>query len=225
ATNVGALPGNVYRGGSTGTAVSDELFRVGLTSTGVSSKPVAVPNGAVPWSSTRGAFMVGSKVFYALTDGFLYSRTFSGDTWGPAVKINPYHDPTWANVDDHLGGTFDGNVPTLYGQIPDLTGMFYADGRLYYTLARDTQLRWRWFSPDSGIVDERTFFAPSTVSFRNARGIFVAGDSLYYASTSDGSLNRVRWSGGSVSGVPVPISGPALDGVTWSTRSLFLFSG
>ncbi|HET7399381.1 MAG TPA: PKD domain containing protein, partial [Intrasporangium sp.] len=47
ATNVGALPGNVYRGGSTGTAVSDELFRVGLTSTGVSSKPVAVPNGAV----------------------------------------------------------------------------------------------------------------------------------------------------------------------------------
>ena len=87
--------------------------------------------------------MVGNKVFYALTDGYLYSRTLTGGVWGTAVQINPYHDPVWATVSNHLGGTFDGNLPTIYGQIPSLTGMVYSNGRLYYTLSGDPALRWR----------------------------------------------------------------------------------
>ncbi|MER7073569.1 PKD domain-containing protein [Terrabacter sp. NPDC000476] len=206
-------------------AASDTLSRVGLTATAASSAPEPAADGGIAWSNTRGAFMVGNKVFYAQTDGYLYSRTFTGTTWGPAVQINPYHDPAWATVDNHLGGTFDGNLPTLYGQIPNLTGMFYNAGRLYYTLYGDSRLFWRWFSPDSGIVDERTNVAPSSVDLRNVRGIFVAGDSVYFASRTDSTLYKAGWDGASVTGSPVAISGPAVDGTSWSSRSMFLFAG
>lgn len=223
-TNVGTLPGTVVMGGSVGGAASDALSSVALTSTGVSSQPVPVQNGGVAWSSTRGAFMVGNKVFYALTDGYLYSRTLVDGAWGAAVRINPYHDPTWANVSDHLGGTFDGNLPTLYGQIPALSGMFYSNGRLYYTVSGDSKLRWRWFSPDSGIVDERTFTVTSSVNFSNTRGLLIAGSNLYYSATNDSSLYRVAWNGASVTGAATRVSGPALDGVSWAKRSLFLLT-
>ena len=168
--------------------------------------------------------MVGNKVFYALTDGYLYSRTLTGGVWGAAVRINPYHDPLWANVSDNLGGTFDGNLPTLYGQISSITGMVYSNGRLYYTLSGDRTLRWRWFSPDSGIVDERTFTVTSSVDFRNTRGLLIAGSNLYYSATNDSSLYRVAWNGSSVTGASTRISGPTLDGVSWAKRSLFLMS-
>ena len=224
ATSVGTLPGTVVMGGSVSGPISDTLSSVRLTSTGVSSQPAPVQNGGVTWSNTRGAFMVGNKVFYAQTDGYLYSRTLSGGVWGAAVKINPYHDPVWANVSDNLGGTFDGNLPTLYGQIPTLNGMFYSEGRLYYTLNGDSKLRWRWFSPDSGIVDERTFTVTSSIDFRNTRGLLIAGSNLYYSATNDSSLYRVAWNGASVTGTSTRISGPSLDGVSWAKRSLFLLS-
>lgn len=224
ATNVGTLPGTVVMGGSVSGTVSNSLSSVGLTSTGVSSQPVPVSNGGVDWASTRSAFMVGNKVFYALTDGYLYSRTLTGTAWGAAVKINPYHDPAWANVSNNLGGTFDGNLPTLYGQIPSLSGMFYSGGRLYYTLSGDSRLRWRWFSPDSGIVDERTFTVTSSVDFRNTRGLLISGSNLYYSATNDSSLYRVAWNGASVSGASTRISGPSVDGVSWANRSLFLMT-
>ncbi|WP_345506861.1 hypothetical protein [Terrabacter aeriphilus] len=224
-TTVGTLPGTVLLGGSVAGATSDALSSVGLTSTGVSSQPVPVGNGGVAWSGTRGAFMVGSKVFYAKTDGYLYSRPLVQGVWGAETRIDPYHDPRWATVDNHLNGTFDGNLPTLYGQLPNLSGMFYTGGRLFYTITGDPTLRWRWFSPDSGIVDERVFTVPSSVDFRSSRGLLVAGANLYYTSTVDSSLYRVGWNGATVTGVPVRISGPTVDRVSWAARSLFLLAG
>ena len=206
-------------------SASDVLTKVGLSSSAATSAPQAAPDGGVAWSNTRGAFMVGNKVFYALTDGYLYSRTFTGSSWGPAVQINPYHDPAWAGVNNHLGGTFDGNLPTLYGQIPNLTGMFYDAGRLYYTLYGDSRLFWRWFSPDSGIVDERTNVVDSSVDLRNVRGVFVAGGNAYFASRTDSTLYKAGWSGASITGSAVAISGPAIDGTAWASRSMFLFAG
>ncbi|HET7399535.1 MAG TPA: PKD domain-containing protein [Intrasporangium sp.] len=206
-------------------AASDALSQTGLTSSAVSYAPEAAPDGGVTWSSTRAAFMVGNKVFYAATDGYLYSRTFTGTTWGPAVKINPYHDPAWASVSNNLGGTFDGALPSLYVQIPNLTGMFYAGGRLYYTMYGDSRLFWRWFSPDSGIVDERINTAASSVDLSSVRGIFAAGDGVYYALRTDSTLYRADWSGSAVTGTPVAVSGPAVDGVSWANRSMFLFAG
>ena len=61
---------------------------------------------------------------------------------------------------DH-GGTFDGNLPSLYGQIPNIPGMFYNQGKLYSTLYGDSTMHTPWFSPDSGIDHERVLHVPS----------------------------------------------------------------
>ena len=186
----------------------------------------SVAAGGIDWGSTRGAFMAGGKVFYGYTDGFLYSRSFDGTTFGPADKIDPYHDPVWDGVATQVGdSTFDGMLPSFYGQIPNVTSMFYAGGRLYYTLFGDSQLRWRWFSPDSGIVDETSATVPSSVSFSSANGMFVDSGKLYYGSKADGKLRRVAFSGGAVTGSADVVSGPTEDGVDWRNRAMFLKGG
>jgi PKD repeat protein len=202
---------------------ADNLAKVafdGTTATGS-----AASNQGIDFGNWRGAFLVGNRLFYGYTDGFLYSRTFDGTTFGAAVKINPYHDPAWANTQTGDGDTFDGALPTFYGQIPNLTGMVYAQGRVYYTLFGDSNLYSRWFSPDSGIIDETTVPSTSSVSFSTADGMFVAGGKLYYASRIDGNLRSVTFSGGTVSGSPSVVSGPAVDGVNWTNRALFLAAG
>ena len=202
---------------------ADELAKVRVTTAGAGT-PQAVPGSGIAWGSTRGAFMVGPTVFFGKTDGFLYRSTFDGTSFGTPVQINPYNDPEWANVDNHLGGTFNGRVPTLYGQMSNVTGMFYADGKLYYTLFNDSTMHWRWFSPDSGIVDERTFNVTSSVSFRDAGGMFASGGKLYYVTGNNGNLNTVNFAGGVVSGASSVLSGPGVDGVNWKNRALFLYS-
>ncbi len=113
-------------------------------------------------------------------------------------------------------------VPSLYGQIPNLTGMFFSGGRLYYTLFGDAHLYSRWFSPDSGIVDETTTTSSSSVNFSAADGMFAVGTTLYYGSRADGSLRSVSFRRGTVSGNPTVVSGPAIDGVNWTSRATFL---
>ena len=102
-------------------------------------------------------------------------------------------------MDTNDGTTFDGASPTLYGQMSSVTGMFYQAGRLYFTLKGDSACT-AWFSPDSGIVDNTEFSAPSSVNFSNADGMFVSGNTLYYVKSSDGGLNSVSFSGGAVTG-------------------------
>jgi len=182
-----------------------------------------VDTGGIDWSDVRGAFMVGNYVYYGYTDGYLHRVTFTKSGFGTPEKVDPYHDPVWDGVDTHDGTTFDGAFPSLYAQIPNITGMFYSGGRLYYTLFGDSNLYSRWFSPDSGIVDETTATSASSVSFSNADGMFVSGGNLYYA-TNDGNLNKVAFNNGTVSGSSTVVSGPSTDGVNWTNRALFLSS-
>ena len=93
---------------------------------------------------------------------------------------------------------------------------------MYYTLFGDSHLYSRWFSPDSGIIDETTLTATSSVDFSSADGMFISGGQLYFASSSTGNLSRVAFSGGTVSGSATVVSGPGVDGVNWKNRALFL---
>jgi PKD repeat protein len=189
---------------------------------GSTATPATVTSQNIGFGSWRGAFKVGNKVFYGATDSKLHSRTFDGSTFGPDVVIDPYNDPDWSNVQTDLGQTFRGTVPSLYGQLPNVTGMVYSGGRLYYTLYNDPALRWRWFSPDSGVVDERSATVPSSVSFNQADGLFIDGNRLYYGDRSTGSLRRVTFDGGSVTGAATVVSGPSVDDVDWRNRAMFL---
>jgi PKD repeat protein len=191
---------------------------------GTTAASSVVDNQGIDFGNWRGAFMVGSKVYYGYSDSFWYSRTFDGTTFGPAVKVDPYHDPYWSSIETGDGQTFVGASPSIYGQISNITGMAYANGRVFYTLSSDPHLYARWFLPDSAIVDETAQTMTSSVDFSSAAGMFIVNGTLYYGST-DGVLRSVSiGSDGTVSGSPVSVSGPAIDGVNWFNRAMFLYA-
>ena len=199
---------------------SDSLTSVGFDGSTAGS-PTQVSGSGIAWSQTHGAFLVGNQLFYGSSDGYLHRATFNGSTFGTSTTVDPYHDPYWDGVDTHDGTTFDGASPTLYSQLPQVSGMFYDAGRLYFTLSNDPGLHWAWFSPDSGIVDNTEFTAASSVDFSNADGMFASGGRLYFVKKSDRSLYRVPFADGAVSGTPTLVNGPGTGGIDWTNRSLF----
>ena len=108
--------------------------------------------------------MVGRSLFYGATDNMLHKRSFDGVSSGPPSAINPYSTRCGARVvtgSGAAGSTYAGVRADLVhqtstgtaGGIREMTGMFYWNGRLYYTLAGINSLFWRFFMPDSGIVN------------------------------------------------------------------------
>ena len=91
---------------------------------------------ATSWSQVRGAFLVGSTLYYGYSDGNFYTRSFDGTTLGAASLVDPYNDPYWSNIPTGSGQTFRGAVPNLYGsEMQSVTGMVFSNGRLFYSLA------------------------------------------------------------------------------------------
>ena len=104
--------------------------------------------------------------------------------------------------------------------------MFYEDGRLYYTRQGMAQIFVRDFVPDSGIMSESVSTVPG-FSQSGLGSIFLdpAGQHLYFSNAATGTLSRVGWQNGAVSGTPTVVSGPAIDGVDWRSSGLFLANG
>ncbi|MDQ3628777.1 MAG: PKD domain-containing protein [Actinomycetota bacterium] len=186
---------------------------------------VATPG--LDWSTVRGATMIGGDLFYGSTDRYLHKRSFDGTTFGPDVRIDPYNDPDWAGVDTGSGSpgngdTYDGVVPALYGDLNNVTGMAYADGRLYYTRLNDATLYWQAFVPDSGIISPVRRTLTGAFDWRRAGGMFIEGDDLYVVDRTDGSLRQVSLLGGAPVGTAVVVNSPATGGTDWRGRAVFL---
>jgi Malectin domain/PKD domain len=189
-----------------------------------------VANTGVDWSTTRGAFMVGSTIFYGSTSGDFYRATFTGSTVGTPVAIDPYDDPTWDNVQTGSGQTYQGAKSGFYSEIPNVTGAFYSDGRMYYSLLGQSTLFWRYFTPDSGTIGG-TEFTVTGGDFSNTAGEFLSGSTLYYANRGDGTLHTLSFSNGGTNGAnpsvsaasDATVSGPSVDGNDWRARGLFAY--
>jgi Malectin domain len=184
-----------------------------------------VPNpGNIPWSQVRGAFMVGHTLFYGWSDGDLYARSFDGQNVGPAVLVDPYHDPAWVNVQTGSGQTFAGVFPDLYGaEMENVTGMAYSGGRLYYSLIGQGGLRYRYFNPDDGVIGTDEFQAGGNVDLSSINGMFLSGSTLYYAAAANGNLHAVAWNNGAPdAATDTVVSGPSIDGKDWRARGMFL---
>ena len=148
--------------------------------------------------------MIGRTLFYGQTDNILYKRSFDGVNFGDRRAVNPYIDPLWNTVLTGSGPvtqTYTGVLPTWYGQLSNVTGMFYANGRLYYTRSGQNSLYWRWFSPDSGIVGgvENTV-AGGNITWSSTRGMFLDGSTLYVVSSTNGQLLRIAFVNGAPTG-------------------------
>jgi PKD repeat protein len=184
---------------------------------GTTVDPDYAVSSPVDFNTVRGATLIGGTLFYGKTDSNFYSRTFNGTTFGSEKVVDPYNDPIWADVDTGSGGTFRGQKASFYGEIPNLSSMFYdGAGKLYYTLFGDTRLFWRGFSPDSGIIHNQRNESASSLPL--ITGAFLDAGSLYYVSAADGSLNKIGFVGGQTTGTPV-VADATVD---WRAKALFL---
>ncbi|MDN5766030.1 MAG: PKD domain-containing protein [Humibacillus sp.] len=181
-----------------------------------------VSDQGVDWTSVRGTFYAGGKLWYGTNAGTFNSRTLTGGTLGPVVKIDPYNDPAWAGIGTGSGSSvYDGRQVELYNQLSGVTAMAYADGRLYYVRSGDSNLYWRWFSTDSGIIGSQYFTANGGRSWNGTYGMFVADATLYFVQ-ADGTLNKVALPNGIPSGSSTLVDGPSLSGTNWRARAVFL---
>ena len=213
------LPGTAYVGRPSPNALSAIPFDA--SGAGASQ---AAESGGMTWNNVRGAFMLDDTLYYGKNDSFLYKRSYDGTTFGPELRIDPYNDPAWAGVSTGSGNTYDGRVNSFYGELSSVTGMFYADGRIYYTLSGQQSLFYRTFSPDSDIVGPERISVPTGRNWSGTGGLFFADDTVYIVNASNGELSSVPFNGGVPSAAPAVVDSPATGGNDWRGRGQFLLS-
>jgi PKD repeat protein len=223
-----SLPSNVYLAGTraSATTFNDTLADRSFNGTTAGSTNTVPNPGMITWSQVRGAFMVGGTLFYGWSDGNLYERSFDGTNAGTATEADPYQDPLWDNVQTGSGQTYEGTVPSLFGsEMKSVTGMVYSNGVLYYSLSGKSALFWRYFEPDDGAIGSQEFTGSGTQSMSTVQGMFLSGNTLYWADSKTGNLNSVAFNNGSPTSITdTVVSGPGLDGNDWRSRAMFLYS-
>jgi hypothetical protein len=201
ASRVGTLPGQLYKLGQDGTMARHDFD-------GTTAGAATSVSTGVNWSTVRGAFMVSGRLYTGNADGTMTVRDFDGTTPGFTTTIA-------------LNGLTSTQFP-----ISRVTGMFFSNGRLYYTLSADARLYYRYFTPESGILGADTFVASGATDGRNwstVSGMTMASGRLFYA-TSSGALSSVDFSTGVPTGTATVVSGPTVDGKSWLSRGLFVLA-
>ena len=158
------------------------------------------------WSTTRGIFALQGMLYNGSTDGKFYARTFDGSSVGPAQQIN-------------LNGLTDFPVQNL-------SGMFYANGEIYYTVRGDTRMYHRYFTPESQLVGSYRFTVGTlspAVDWSSVRGMTLANGKLYFART-DGNLYSMDFANGSPVGGTEALVSPKSAGYDWASNGLFAFT-
>lgn len=210
-----ALPNDLYNTdqlASTLTRRSYDGTTLGSSST--------VGGAAIDWQNTRGAFAINGKIYYGRSDGWLYERTFDGTNFGPQVQLNLYGLDVQPASTFLIPGTTT-RVPAFTTQIRTMTGMFYDNKRLYYTVSGDNRLYYRYFQPQSEIVGANIFVASTGdgVAWNNVRGMTLASGKLIFSLT-DGRLYSVNWGGTKPIGAVTQVS----SALTWASRGMFMFN-
>jgi hypothetical protein len=194
----GVLPGDVYTVGDGATPMRRSFDGA------VAGAPAPVTGLHLASAAIRGAFMLSGQLYLGWSDGHMDVRSFDGAAVGTPKTID-------------LHGLTAGRLP-----VSKLTGMFFADGRLYYTVNGDRHLFWRWFEPQGRLIGAQRFVAPGNLDWNGVRGMTVAGGHIYYV--RGGSLYAVDFTAGApLPGTETAISGAAVgDGQVWTGRGLFI---
>jgi hypothetical protein len=194
----GTLPGDLYTLGLDG-SLSHRSFD------GATAGPPAAVASGIDWSHTRGAFMLSGKLYTGGDDGVLTVRTFDGTTFGAATPVDLH-----------------GLTPTDF-PVAKLTGMFFDRGRIYYTVAGDNRLLYRYFTPESGVVGSQWFVASGKTdgfNWQNVRGLTLAGGRIYEATAT--GLSRINFAAGK----PVPhTAAKVATSPSFASKGMFLFAG
>ncbi len=225
AATLGTLPEDVYQlssglpgtesigtCGSIGTPSSvDTLKRryVDPAAHPATSGPTTLAPQGTAWSQVRGAFMISNTVYTGWRTGELCAATFNGTTLGAQQSLDLYNN-------------------NIISDLPNITGMFFSDDRLYYTKSGVANLYYRYFVPESGIVGAERFVASANLTdldFTKVGGMFLSGSKLFYVTRDNGVLHQANWNGAApVAGTSLTVSGPSVDGVNWTSPGLFLYT-
>jgi PKD repeat protein len=202
--NVGALPGNVYSGGSSTQNYLRHRSFDGSTAGTVTTDDT----GGIDWTSVRGAFMINNDLYTGSSSGVFAKRTYDGSAFGAATTIDAADQLT--------------NETDWHNQVKSIKGMFFSGGRIYYTRGTSA-LYYRGFNSESGVVAALEVTASGNlpgVDWSTVGGMFTAGGKLYYVSTVDGKLRSLDFTGGVPSGSPVVV-----DNGDWGGQAVFLYAG
>ena len=185
------------------------LQRRAVDANGAPTGSPSTANTAMDWSTVRGAFLLNGTVYYGLSNGTFNKRTFDKVTGatGAQVAVNLHADPD--------------NGAQIPFAISTMTGMFYDTTlhRIYYTVSGNSNLYYRYFTPESDVVGAQTFQADAGgVNFSTVAGMTLASGRIFYGASSDGALRSAPFSGGRVTGAAAVVSG---DG-TWRYRAIMV---
>jgi hypothetical protein len=174
-----AASGFLYRGGPAGftrTAIGPG----GLGAATASSQPNL--------TAVKTAFALSNKLYWVKANstppGALNISTFTGGTAGAPWLSTGYN--AW----------FDGN---------QMTGAFFLNGRMYYTLSTSDRLHYRYLTPDGSVIGCTAFTLP-TAGFdgQTVRGMTWTAGKVVYGS-ADGGLRSAAFD---------PAAAVALDATT-----------
>lgn len=183
---------------------------------GTDAEPADVrTDTGIAWGDTRGSVMIDGDVYTGYANGSFSRRSFDGTTFGPALAVDT-HDQLVV-------------LDNWRTDVTRITGMFFDNGRLYYTVSGSASLFYRYFTPSNSVIGALRYTASGNladVEFNRVSGMFLEGGHLYYGSSLDGTLRRVDWNGTApVAGTATTVGGPAIDGNDWRSRGMFLYTG
>jgi hypothetical protein len=171
---------------------------------------LTLPSG-FNWGDVRGAFVLGETLYTGFADGRLLRFPFTGNSIGAAAEV------------PMRGLQSESKAKFTKSDVGKITGMFYDNGRLYYTKTGDAKLHWRtflpWSDPAHEIVGDTQYDVDSGRNWGSVAGITMAGGNLYFVEND--TLHKMAWAGDKPSGSASSVGSAAgLGG-----RGLFVMPG
>ena len=149
------------------------------------------------WPAARGAFTIGDRLYTATGDGELRRYRFDGATLGEAEDLDLVKDS------EHREAAFEKD------DVAAVTGMFFHQGRIYYSRAGRSELSYRHFlsQPDvaDDIVGDLELTAGGDGDWSDVDGLMMAAGHIYWV--EDGDLYRRPFEHGRPVGERVLVQG------------------
>ena len=98
--------------------------------------------GSINWNTVQGAFVLNGRIWFGQGGQFYYVTWDGANTFGTPQLVDPYNDPYWdtsSTARRPTGTTYTGKATDFYAELPNVTGMFYANRTIYYTLAGNSE--------------------------------------------------------------------------------------
>lgn len=152
-------------------------------------------------ASVRGLMAIDSTVYAGWSDNKFYRMTLDRNGFGTPVIVNLY---------------------ALNNFSPkNISGMFFHEGQVFYTLAGNASMFRRGFSPESSILASEVFTVGGSVNWSSTRGVTQAGGKIFFAN-SNGDLLQVEFANSQPSGgVQTVLAGTPQR--KWDSMGMFFY--